>query len=275
MRIREWFVDNPVLWYHIVGQARLRLHNQTVLLVLVGGIALLAYLYLVSQIAWYGADPGSVLFFQLFLICLILPAASHALISTEYERATWESLMLTRLSAAQIVLGKLFSRCAMLLLILALFLLPIWLATQKEAWMVSWSGVWRSEWVALTWGFLLIAFSLWTSNRVRSSLGAAAFSFGALVFFLIVLPPLLLALEIESPKEELFIPYRTKWFLDPIGMVGYLNPFLAIFHLTDRYRLRRIPNDYLWGSLQGGIYLMVGLWLVFLTIRSVRTKWRK
>lgn len=290
--VRQLFEENPVLRYHLLGQTRHRLQNQTAVSTVIIVFAVLSYGFLLWQVLQYGIDASALSFFLLFLVCLLIPAASHSLLSGEYERSTWDALVLTRLPILQIVLGKWLSRFLMMALLITLFGAVFLVGSWHEVSPDYGALIARALWVIITWGCLILSFSLWVSNRTRNSLSAAALSFGGQFFFLLVVPMLLFATigeseldvrtyirwekwETETPSE--FPAPIFMWFLS-WRMIYWLNPFVVLsdsfqnqYLLEDSY-LEFIPG---WGLVQGGYYLL-GSWVfVWLTVRSLRRRDRK
>ncbi len=64
---------------------------------------------------------GTCIAIQYLLVCLVAPVVTANCITQEKEQQTWEMLIFTRLTPAEIILGKLVSRLAIVFLGLALF----------------------------------------------------------------------------------------------------------------------------------------------------------
>jgi ABC-type transport system involved in multi-copper enzyme maturation permease subunit len=102
--------ENPVFWYHLLGQSRYRWRKQRAMTIIASVLIGLLYLYLLQQTLEYEVEPILIQLLGLLLICLLIPLGSYSLFSAEYEKATWESLAITPLTVDQIVFGKWFSR---------------------------------------------------------------------------------------------------------------------------------------------------------------------
>jgi ABC-type transport system involved in multi-copper enzyme maturation permease subunit len=288
--LRRLLDENPVLRYHLLGQTRHRMRNQTAISVVVIVLAALCYGFLLLQVLQYGIDVQSLAFFLLFLVCLLIPAASHALLSAEYERNTWESLVLTRLPVVQIVMGKWLSRFLMIVILMGLFGFVFMVGSWHESQLDYGTSVLRMMWIIMTWGCLLLSFCLWISNRTRNSLSAAALSFGGQFFFLLVVPMLLFATlgssELNPQSDSLFGQTGTGnpndytpipgWFLG-WRMLYWLNPFVVLAEAAPNYfnssnYIRILPG---WGVIQGFYYVLGSVLLIWLTVRNLRGKNRK
>lgn len=292
MKKLRWLLEeNPVLRYHLLGQTRHRLRNQTAVSVVVIVLAALSYGFLLLQVLQYGIDAQALSLFLLFLVCLLIPAASHSLMSAEYERSTWESLILTRLPILQIVMGKWLSRFLMVVLLMILFGIVFTMGSWHETAPEYGEAVILNSWVITTWGCLLLSFSLWVSNRTRNSLSAAALSFGGQFFFLLVIPMLLFAtigsseLDVRSVYEwerqfgdpNASLDSMPLWFLG-WRMIYWLNPFVTLSEAFSGYSsyspdtIGLLPG---WGIIQGVYYVLGSVVLVWLTVRGLRRRSRK
>jgi ABC-2 type transport system permease protein len=129
LTLRERLTQNPVILKELRGRMR---GNKafvvlTVYLGLMGLFTVLLYLaYTASQTNVYGPSSqiaGKVVFaglvgIELFLVCFIAPAFTAGAISGERERQTYELLRTTLLPARSLVLGKLTSALAFIVLLL-------------------------------------------------------------------------------------------------------------------------------------------------------------
>jgi ABC-type transport system involved in multi-copper enzyme maturation permease subunit len=109
------FVDNPVLKREIRRRLRIRIKSVRLKWRLWGYVLAGLLLYICAQgmvSVWltdqYVADGwwNLAIYSSLVVICLFAPMDTAKSISQERERGTWETLALTRLSAAQVLIGK-------------------------------------------------------------------------------------------------------------------------------------------------------------------------
>ncbi len=287
--------ENPVFWYHLLGQSRYRWRKQRALTIIASVLIGLLYLYLLQQVIQYEVEPIPIQILGLLLICLLVPLGCYSLFSTEYEKATWESLAITRLTVDQIVFGKWFSR-ALGVLIVVLIITPIsFLAWQKsfrvEAGFFSWLG---SLWMLMSWGILLVSLGMWLSFRVRHSIASAALLYGIQVFVLLFLPMLVgvlisLAIMQSTLYFDPFIYHLEGelswgdrlwfWLSLPFDWrcVFWLNPYAALEPILTTYSseqnqtLRQLGFG--WG--QGFYYWFFSGLLYLFTRQGVRRHWRK
>jgi ABC-type transport system involved in multi-copper enzyme maturation permease subunit len=282
--------ENPVFWYHLVGQSRNRWRKQRTLMLVGGVFFAITYLYLLSQIFTYSLVPAAVFLLGLFLMCLLVPLSSYSLFSTEYEKATWESLAITRLTASEIVFGKWFSRVLGVFVLVALLIPPLLSAWSMEYSPAPFRNVLAAIWLLTGWGVLLVSLGMWLSLRLRNSIVTASLLYSIQVFLLLFLPilvQLLFALAmIDSPgrMESLTWEMERKGSLraalwDWLTLlfnwraIYQLNPFIAAIELLDMGSTSTLPHLYGWA--QGVYYWLFSGWLYFLTLQGVRRHWRK
>lgn len=270
--------DNPVLTYHLTGQSKGRLRSQTAVVVIAAAFVLLAYLFLMYQVALYGMDLFGLAVFEMLIISLILPAASHSLISSEHERATWDSLMLTALSAREIFIGKWLSRAALLGIIVFAWL-PIYLMAMAKETNITLYQLIVANLIIIGWGCVLISLSIWLSSLLKNSLGAAAVSFSAQVAGLMFLPLLLGALfpgfirEADRSWRDIG-DMSFFWMFQP-EMIYWLNPFITLYQTVPSSGLFAGDRLFGWGIIQSTTYGLLAILLCKLTTRAIRLGWRK
>jgi ABC-2 type transport system permease protein len=124
--------------------------------------------------------------FQLGLVCFLAPSFTAGAISGERERQTYDLLMTTPLPLPLVVAAKLFAALAyvFLLIIAALPLLAISLflgGVAPEEVAIAFLMLCAS---ALSFGTIGLCFSAW----VRSTIGAAALAYGAMLVPVVALP---------------------------------------------------------------------------------------
>jgi ABC-type transport system involved in multi-copper enzyme maturation permease subunit len=264
--------ENPVFWYHLLGQSRYRWRKQRAMTIIASVLIGLLYLYLLQQTLEYEVEPILIQLLGLLLICLLIPLGSYSLFSAEYEKATWESLAITPLTVDQIVFGKWFSR-VLGVLVVVLLMTPLsfvaWLKSFRvEAGLLGWLG---SQWMLLSWGVLLVSLGMWLSFRVRHSIASAALLYGIQVFVLLFLPLLvytLFSLAVTGTYLEDTFRYRLPgepswgdrlwfWLSLPFDWrcVFWLNPYLSMEPILTTYSSEA-------GSAAAGAGLRLGSGLV-------------
>lgn len=129
---------------------------------------------------------------ELVLLTLVVPCSLYGAIAVEREKLTYESLIMTRLSPAQIVCGKLWWRVGLILGVMGLFV-PLLVASHLcgrrldsqdfTASQLVWSQV-----QIFAWGVCLAAFSLWVSAKSKKGITALLGIVAALLTFLVMVP---------------------------------------------------------------------------------------
>ena len=128
------FTENPILAKEMRSRFRSRKQtkaNRVASVVCVGVVVcLLYYLGLASlfspQSGFHGRDLYgiSVVGFQITLLILLTPSLASGSITQEREQQTWNALLLSRLTASEIVLGK-YAACLLPVLAMLALFLPI------------------------------------------------------------------------------------------------------------------------------------------------------
>jgi ABC-type transport system involved in multi-copper enzyme maturation permease subunit len=150
------------------------------------------YIWMSFQMLITGSDSSiGFCYIELVLITLIIPASIHNSISGERERQTWDALTLTRLTAGQIIIGKLLWRFRIILIIMVLSLIPIFISrtndvrTDTTTWMIAASQV-----MLFLWASMLATFGMWVSSMTKRSITSLAVIVGTLFGVLVLIPGL-------------------------------------------------------------------------------------
>jgi len=281
--------ENPIFWYHLVGQSRYRWQKQRALTLISGALVALIYLYLLTQTIKYEIEPVIVQILGLLTVCLFIPLGCYSLFSMEYEKATWESLAITRLTVDEIVFGKWFSRVLGVMVVTLLIAPPSFIAWYQERWhrfsFFDWLG---AMWLLLGWGVLLVSLGMWLSLRLRHSIASASLLYGIQVFVLLFLPMLVLLLmelaamgtridpiSVEVGENPSLLRSLQFWLTLPFDWraIFLLNPYIATAELlASRSSENLMP---LYGWAQGCYYWLFSGLFYFLTRQGVRHHWRK
>ena len=244
LSLRERVMQNPVILKELRGRMR---GNRafviiTVYLGLMGLFTVLLYLaYTASQTNVYGPASqiaGKVVFaglvgIELFLVCFIAPAFTAGAISGERERQTYELLRTTLLPARSLVLGKLTSALAFIVLLL-LVAVPL----QSLAFLLG--GVAPEE-VLISLVILLVtslaagAAGIFFSTIMKRTLGASVLTYAFALVAVLGLPLLMITFipaysvlfngysSSPSPELEAILMYV-------FGILVCLNPLAtAVF----------------------------------------------
>ncbi len=224
--------DNPVLGRELRARLRLRNLRANRPLAVVTGLVLLVIAWFsvksLIAIAFGQTDDARDLWsylvlFLVLLIVVISPALLSTAITQEREQQTWEALTATRLSAAQVLLGKWLGRLTMAVLPIVL-LLPFLIACAVK-------GALTPGTFFLTLFFLLLTaagygvLGLLCSFFVRKSVSATVTAL-----------TLTLALCIGTPIVAALLPDFLRaaspdfTYQDPVAL--WVNPFYAVTALT-------------------------------------------
>jgi ABC-type transport system involved in multi-copper enzyme maturation permease subunit len=210
--------------------------------------------------------------FELGLVCFLAPSFTAGVISGERERQTYDLLMTTPLPLPLILAAKLFAALAyvFLLIVAALPLMSVSLflgGVAPEEVLIAFVMICAS---ALAFGTIGLCFSAW----VRSTIGAAALAYGAMILPVVALPivagtavaSLATALSGTNPS-----PTMVALLYYGGGFVASLNPFIA-GALTEVLISANKPLFFYTASNPlgsgTGTVLVVGPWLIY-TVMAV------
>jgi len=229
------------------------------------------YLWLLFQ-TYMGRTDSSIVycFIELILITLALPGSVYGAISGEREKATWEALILTRLTPAQIIAGKFLWRMRLLALIVAFLVIPVFVsrlsANRFEA---ALPDLITAQVLILLWGTLLCSFGLWVSsitNRAIASLTAIAITIFGLLIALPSLYSIFSSMIVTMSSES-----GARGNSDAImRLMSSLNPFLVLQPLlSDNHPSASYLVDDS-GHLACVCYLILTVLFLFFTNRRLK-----
>ncbi len=232
--LNELVTDNPMLGEATrVGRRFMRSGGDTgrVVNYVIAGLLGVFYLWFLVGIFQIRENlAGPILMFELVLVTLIIPASIYGAISGERERATWEALILTRLTPAQIIAGKIFWRLLLLGALAAILLVPMLLSESVSARTMgsdlNLGELFIGQLLVLCWGVFLCASGLWVSALTKRSVTTIAILIGGLLFLLLLLPVLLSMFDTRMDYVRADHP------MDFIGsLLLHVNPFYALGQL--------------------------------------------
>ncbi|MCS7186090.1 MAG: hypothetical protein RMK89_03950 [Armatimonadota bacterium] len=285
---QKWVLENPVFRYHFLGQTRFWVRRPIWQVGLIALIFAALYIWFLQQAYNHGL-PALTLGLECLALWIVSPLITHSLFAAEFEKATWDMLILTRLTAGQIVMGKFLSRLAVLLILAFFFVIPLWFGISQEYHTLSniniASLVLKTQLVAVGWSILLIAATLWLSYWLKRGMVAAAVAFAGQVFVLFILPILwgvCFALFWESLRYGSYDPFSLEitqegwlkygWMIDPRYLVWFYNPITAVAGIFIMVSEPAAEQPFLWGTWQGAVYiLLAGLIVVLLTLKVAKT----
>ncbi|MFN3689554.1 MAG: hypothetical protein ACK4UU_01360 [Fimbriimonadales bacterium] len=311
--MKRW-LENPLLRYQLFGFALHRWKRQPWLY---GAVAVgvgLTYLLVFQLVVFTQAPFSFALQLCLFVMCLTAPLMAYNLFSIEYEKQTWESLALTRLTAREILWGKWGAALARVAL-LTLLALPLLIAN-RELHIDPFSPS-RGRFTTIleptyhlyvfvagisllcSWGVLLVSLGMWLSFVLKRTLTTASTLYAGQVFVLLLMPILYLIFSEGETGTQLISTVASykdslSWWLYSLltaEVILYLNPFWAANELTAIYWANskweasgwiRVDPSYAegliylnWGFAQSALYLALALLFAGLTYRKLKYAWRK
>lgn len=295
--------ENPLITYHFLGLWRQNYHRHPFLYILAFvSVALFYGLFLMMELR-YPQSIETVILDSIFLftVALVIPLFAHGRIALEYEKATWEFLALTRLTAKEIFVGKWGSAMlalAFLFVLSLLFYIPVIVIGSDLNLMVRQiENAFFSLMLIASWGTLLVSLGTWIAYRTRRTLSTIALVYAFQVLVLLLIPMLFSIFGVRSGviEQELYTEspagrvklgdFMTRvnfWWsaIMSLEIVYWLNPFYALFQFAGAMgdlgfqgELYVPANGWMW--VQSGFYLGLSLLLARHTYRQLRREWRK
>ncbi len=296
--------ENPLLRYQMFGFTVNRWKRQPLLYGAVFGGVALVYLMVYQLLRYNEVGIGSSLGLALFFMCLAAPLMAYNLFSLEYERHTWESLALTRLTAKEILWGKWGAALARVAVLTLLFI-PILLASYGASGSIfvppSRTGQYDNYTffaaiaVLFSWGALLVSLGMWLSFKLKRTLSTASALYAGQVFVLLLLPSLYsifsydydynfdLLMGINSYADGFawwvvtLLHPRALLYLNPIYVSSGLGSMVDVetWRYAD-YQSRAIGLYYVgWGFAHSLIYQGLAALFAGFTYRGLKIAWRK
>lgn len=288
--------ENPLLAYHLFVFTRNRWRRQPLLYGAAAfGIAL-SYFLLFVLVATSEASLVVPLMIALLAICFVAPLMAYNLFSLEYEKHTWESLALTRLTAREILWGKwgaVLTRVAGT----TLLFLPMLLVSKADS--ISVYAVVAGLLLVFSWGALLVSFGMWLSFKLKRTLSTASALYAGQVLVLLLVP-MLYSLFTENKARDAMPIHLVQshseavwWWIFSFLHLRFLidlNPFATLSELArlrdfytpvyydpyDEWTLYPYGLLYLkWGFTQSAFYLLLAALFAGLTYRGLKIAWRK
>lgn len=269
---------NPVLTRELRG--RIRGWRSVILLIIylsiTGLITFLVYaasansFSLGTQDIEAGASIGKAIFITvitatLIQICVITPAMTAGAISGEKERQSYDLLITTLLSPWQIILGKLTSALAFILLL-------IFAALPIAGLAFLFGGVSGTELIIGVIGLLTTAISyasigIFFSTIMRSTLSANIAALGSVIFMLLFIP---FIFTISSLFSNWLINDPEFLSIYILGAIISAHPFIAL-GLTESMLIEGENPFYAMLPTGNGDIFVPSPWLVYLFISILMT----
>ncbi len=267
--IRNLFVGNAMIgeatrawrrYWNGGGTTAGRIANWVTVILVVLGYLWLTALITKEPSGWFSALPT----LELLAVTILIPITVYGAIAGERERATWEALILTRLTPGQIIFGKVYWR---VLLVLGIVILSSVLVMMSVA--LPYTGTIRAEvdprisfaklmqlqFMVMSWGIFLCSLGLWVSANSRRSVTSAAVFFGILIGFLGFLPLLFSLMGISmsamnEPKNPIFALIQFFWL--------HYNPFHIAYAGLKGRNGDALMQDWIFSLPGAGIFYLVG-----------------
>lgn len=267
---------NPVIVKELRGRMR-GWRAATVLvvyLVVLSGISWLVYL--AARDMGSGGSPessqvgkiifGTLVVFQTIMVSLLTPAFTAGAITSEREQKTYDLLMTTLLPARSVILGKLGSALAYVVLLI-LAIAPL----ESLAFMfggVSPEEIILSQVVMLAAAVLFASIGIFWSSALRSSVASNVLTYGTIIFQMLIVPFIYL-LVISTMGAFGFDPSgqsitQTEGFFYTSGLVLSSHPLIAM-GISDGFFVNGDPLFIYTNTtyLQGHTVLVISPWLLF------------
>lgn len=237
-------------------------------IVVAGMLAVLYVNAMVWIVKWDLVIAQIIQIVELLAITLVAPSSIYAAISGEREKSTWDALVLTRLTAAQIIAGKLVWRLALLAGIMVLMVLMV-LVSQTQGGVLdrpTAAAVLLAQIIILAWGLLLSAFGLWVSAKTARSVTSIGVILATVLATLLMLPALLAAFGANLN------PGASMSGLDTLGVaVMALNPFVLVVSLGEgRTISSNLYGDPSWCIAAAAIYIVGAAYFLWRTHFAVK-----
>lgn len=269
--IKRSLFNNPIL----IKELRLGLREkkvfitQTVYMLVLGVISFIFLLEFTCNSGYYfRIEAGRNFFktlciFQWILIVLISPSLTSTSISSEKEKKTYDMLLVTLLSAPEIIIGKLNYAASYLILLLASSLPLVALVFLIGG--VTPFEIFINYVLLLAWGIMVSMMAMFFSSREHRSSVATSQSYGAIILFAVMVSGFYLHYFWETGQ---FIGYSLKFPEVLAWLTVYFDiiwAFLFLFYKTAnniRPRARTIiaiHRLFIFGFLINSIGLMAML----------------
>ncbi len=214
---------------------------------------------------------GGVLAVELFLVCFIAPAFTTGAISGERERQTFNLLRTTLLSARRIVVGKLISALAYIVLLL-LVAVPL----QSLAFLMG--GITAAE-VLLSVELLLVtglaygAVGIYFSARTTRTLTASILTYTIALLVTVALPIASLLLGLLTPLglSNLGNPLLEAILVYVLNFLSATNPIAAAVATETALQRYNAPFFYSYTLVSGQNIPVVDPWVTFTVVYVLAT----
>lgn len=261
-------IDNPLLWYHLVGQSAGKLRKEPALAVAALAIVVIAVALIAIPLKQSGGfEPGALVVFQLAIATIAAPPLCGPIFAADYEKGSWDAIVVTRLTAKQILIGKVGSRFFLIGALLACFFVFQALNLGAAGGQPPFLKVALANLAVYSWMALVVSFCCWISYRSRTAISALIGSYLTLFILLLALP------FVVSLIEAIFSGFGASEFAAS-RIVESAHPYNVATAAMDSYSDPiKQPIDS--GLLQSLAYAGLSMLFAYSTLRSIRRQWRK
>jgi hypothetical protein len=239
--------------------------------------AVLIYLF-IGWLLWSARSDSTCFldYVELVLIALVIPASIFGAISGERERATWDNLVLTKITPWQMIVGKLVWRFRLLLIIfgvmMPLIIVSRWglpsvalsvLSTTTYALSTldcNRSVLFWGEADIYTWGAFLCALGLWISSLNRRAVTSFVVIWSFLVLAYALVPAVYFLIGLAT-NDSSFVTIDTRLY----HVLMFYNPFTFIGAESGAYATW--PENFGWK--ESALNVAATIVLMFLTATSL------
>ncbi|MBX3118663.1 MAG: ABC transporter permease [Fimbriimonadaceae bacterium] len=229
---RELVVENPMTVETKRFRNRFftpgRMSTFNTLVLIIGAIGFFILTLISLTIPGFGAE--MIVYSELFILSLLIPAMTHGAVAAEREKGTWDVLMTAPVSRAQVIMGKFIGAAYGILLVWILLWIPTLLAYVTSVYgsnsytsympeAISFWALALGKLDVLLYGLALAAFCILISARSRRAFGAFFIAFGIIFFVLVVFPSMISSVSMSSMRG-VFLGIGMAW-----------HPFFALMHV--------------------------------------------
>jgi ABC-type transport system involved in multi-copper enzyme maturation permease subunit len=175
-------------------------------------------LLLLLTIAFHdGFEANYVIVAQTVLMCIVIPSVAQNAVAGEREKRTWELLIASPVSRAQILIGKYLSILIVLGYVTVAFLPLVLLSFNRQSETIG--SVFLAEFVSLAFAAALSAAATLISAATTRSLACQSLTY-ALIFVWLVMVPLVISVAADAQMRDLSHQYL---WVQPIYVITSLN----------------------------------------------------
>lgn len=291
--LRSLLIDNPML--EEAGRARRRFFRTgdtpRVVNYVALGLITLFYLWVITMIVRIHEDMVDFLLtLEVLTVTGVVVASVYGAVAAEREKATWDALIITQLTPAQILVGKVLWRLAIAGFVIGMMSLPVSLSSMyrrsaADPELGPLMSLVVAHLIVLAWAIFLAAFTLFVSARSRRSVSAMAVVTGSLLGALLLVPMLLsmfgFRVDYIRPETAIDIPGWIWLHLNPFFLLATYDQQVYLYSEALNAANAGIDTPFFvrhWRELVPLIYLggaCVFFWGAWLSLRRIEEPKRR